>query len=89
MLQLSIGPPAAPASCTLLNTVDIDHDVNAVDVMSTVRQCRKEDLFSQDHLVSFHLLIILIGQGHISKVVVISQISKSLTMPLMLVEYFI
>ena len=32
---------------------------------------------SQDHLVCFHLLTILAGQSHISKVIVISQVSKS------------
>ena len=37
MWQLSIGSPAAAASCLPLNTVDIDHDVNVVDVMLTVR----------------------------------------------------
>ena len=31
---------------------------------------------SQDHLVCFHLLTILTGQGHISKVIVLSQVSK-------------
>ena len=30
----------------------------------------------QDHLVSFHLMAILTGQGHISKVIVFSQTSK-------------
>ena len=35
--QLSIGSPAASASCLLLNTFDIDHDVNVVDPMLTVR----------------------------------------------------
>ena len=44
---------------------------------------------SQDHLVTFCLLIILKGQGHISKVVVLSQVSKSSTLPLILTEYFI
>ena len=37
----------------------------------------KEDLSSQDHLVSFILLTILIGQGHISKVVFVAQIFKA------------
>ena len=44
---------------------------------------------SQDHLVSFCLLIILKGQGHISKVVVLSQVSQSSTLPLIFTEYFI
>ena len=33
----------------------------------------KEDLPSQDHLVSFPLLTILTGQGYISKVLVLEQ----------------
>ena len=32
---------------------------------------------SQDHLVGFHLLTILTGQSHISKVIVLSQVSKN------------
>ena len=32
---------------------------------------------SQDHLVSLRLLTILTGQGHISKVIVLSQVSIS------------
>ena len=31
---------------------------------------------SQDHLVCLHLLTILTGKGHISKVIVLSQVSK-------------
>lgn len=49
----------------------------------------KEDLPSQDHLVSFPMLTILTGQGHISKVVVLSQVSKSSTLPVIFTEYFI
>ena len=91
MWQLSIGCIgwAAAASCLLLNAVDIDHDVNIVDVMLSVRWFSKEDMPSQDHLVSFDLLTILSGQGHISKVVVIFQISIRSTLPLKLVEYCI
>ena len=33
---------------------------------------------SQDHLVGFHLLTILTGKSHISKVIVLSQVSKSI-----------
>ena len=87
--QLSNGSPADATSCLLLNAVDIDHDVNVVDVMLTVRWFSKEDMPSQDHLVSFDLLTILSGQGHIRKVVVISQISIRSTLPLKLVKYFI
>ena len=32
---------------------------------------------SQDHFVCLHLLTILTGKGHISKVIVLSQVSKS------------
>ena len=46
-------------------------------VMMTARWLMREDLSSQDHLVSFTLLTILIGQGHISKVVVVAQIFKA------------
>ena len=49
----------------------------------------KEDLLSQDNLVRFHLLTILTRQGHISKVVVLFQISKSSTLSLMLADFFI
>ena len=49
----------------------------------------KEDLPSQDHLVSFPMLTILTGQGHISKVVVVAQIFKSSTFPLILVKHLI
>ena len=49
----------------------------------------KEDLLSQDNLVRFHLLTILTRQGHISKVVVLFQISKSSTLSLILADYFI
>ena len=40
----------------------------------------KEDLPSQDHIVSFPMLTILTGQGHISKVVVVAQIFKKLNL---------
>ena len=46
-------------------------------------------LSSHDYLVSFYLLTILTGQGHISEVVVLYQISKSSTLLLILAEYFI
>ena len=48
-----------------------------------------EDLLSQDNLVRFHLLTILTRQGHISKVVVLFQISKSSTLSLILADFFI
>ena len=32
---------------------------------------------SQDHFVCFHLLTMLTGQSHISKVIVLCQVSKS------------
>ena len=35
---------------------------------------------NKNHLVSLHLLAILTGQGHISKVVVLFQISKNSTL---------
>ena len=35
--QLSIGPPAAAASCLLLHAVDVDVDEDVVDVMMAVR----------------------------------------------------
>ena len=82
-------------TCCLTNgadvivVVDVVYVVNYAYVTMTMKSFIKVDLPSQDHLVSFHLLTILTGQGHISKVVVISQISKSPTLPLMLVEYFI
>ena len=31
---------------------------------------------TQDHFVGFHLMNILTGQSHISKVIVLSQVSK-------------
>ena len=40
----------------------------------------KETGSSQDHLVCFHLLTILTGQSHISKVVVLSKASNALLM---------
>ena len=49
----------------------------------------KEDLPSQDHIVNFPMLTILTGQGHISKVVVVAQIFKSSTLPLILVKHLI
>ena len=36
-----------------------------------------ENVVAEHHLVSFTLLTILIGQGHISKVVVVAQIFKA------------
>ena len=49
----------------------------------------KEYLPSQDHLMSIHLMTILTGQGHINKVVNLSHISESSTMPFILAKYFI
>ena len=69
--------------------VDVVIVVNYVYVTMTMKSFIKVDLSSQDHLVSFHLLTILTGQGHISKVVVLFQISKSSTLSLILPKYFI
>ena len=44
---------------------------------------------NQDKLMSYHLLTILTGQDHISKVVVLCQISKSSTLPLIFAKYII
>ena len=44
---------------------------------------------NQDKLMSFHLLTILTGQDHISKVVVFCQVSKSSTLALIFAKYFI
>ena len=44
---------------------------------------------NQDKLMSFHLLTILTGQDHISKVFVLCQVSKSSTLPLIFAKYFI
>ena len=46
-------------------------------------------LSSQDELMSFHLLTIFTCQDHISKVVVLCQVSKSSTLPLIFAKYFI
>ena len=69
--------------------VDVVFVVNYVYVTMTMKSFIKVDLPSQDHLVSFHLLTILTGQGHISKVVVLFQISKSSTLSLILPKYLI
>ena len=44
---------------------------------------------NQDKLMSFHLLTILTGQDHISKVVIFCQLSKSSTLPLIFAKYLI
>ena len=49
-----------------------------VGVFASSKQLLKEWTGScQDHLMCFHLLTILTGQSHISKVIVLSQVSKS------------
>ena len=49
-----------------------------VRVFVSSKQLLKEGTWScQDHLVCFHLLTILTGQSHISKVIVLSQTAKS------------
>ena len=82
-------------TCCLTNdvdvivVVDVVYVVNYAYVTMTMKSFIKVDLPSQDHLVSFHLLTILTGQGHISKVVVLFQISKSSTLSLILPKYLI
>ena len=66
----------------LVNVDVVNVDVGGVDVMIPV-------LPSKDHLVSFRQLTILTGQSHISKVVVLSQVSNISTLPFILAKYFI
>ena len=73
----------------LIVVVNVIFVVNYVYVTMTMKSFIKVDLPSQDHLVSFHLLTILTRQGHISKVVVLFQISKSSTLSLILADFFI
>ena len=68
--------------CELIDVDVVNVDVGGVDVMIPV-------LPSKDHLVSFHQLTILTGQSHISKVVVLSQVSNISTLPFILAKYFI
>ena len=58
-------------------------------LVSTKQPLKEWTGSSQDHLVGFHLMTILTGQSHISKVVVLSQVSESSTLILILAKYFI
>ena len=59
---------------------DVDH-IRSHAALSTFLLCfarpQVENVVAEHHLVSFTLLTILIGQGHISKVVIVAQIFKA------------